>query len=105
MPIMSNDRFQMKMKAAYISLRGLPRETDPWRFLGIDSEYVQLVKRKSEIPITKATKRHRRLLAIMIFERVCRLGYRRTPNKKEYLEQEMLQDRMFFHMYLRNRVS
>ena len=102
---MSNDRFQMKMKAAYISLRGLPRETDPWRFLGIDSEYVQLVKRKSEIPITKATKKRRRLLAIMIFERLCRLGYRRTSDKKEYLEQEMLQDRRFFHMYLRNRVS
>ena len=102
---MSNDRFNMKMKAAYISLRGLPCETDPWRFLGIDSEYVQLVKRKSEIPITKATKKRRRLLAIMIFERSCRLGYRRTSNKKEYLEQEMLQDRMFFHMYLRNRVS
>lgn len=102
---MSNDRFNMKMKAAYISLRGLQRETDPWRFLGIDSEYVQLVKRKSEIPITKATKSHRRLLAIMIFERLCRLGYRRTSNKKEHLEQEMLQDRMFFHMCLRNRVS
>ena len=75
---MSNDRFQMKMKAVYISLRGLQRETDPWRFLGIDSEYVQLVKRKSEIPITKATKSHRRLLAIMIFERLCRLGWRST---------------------------
>ena len=105
MLIMSNDRFNMKMKAAYISLRGLQREMDPLRCMGINSEYVQLVKRKSEIPITKVTKRHRRILAIMIFERLCRLGWRRIHNKKELLEQEMLQDRMFFHTYLRNCVS
>ena len=50
---MSNDRFQMKMKAVYISLRGLPCETDLFRFIRLDSEYVQLVKNKSKIPITK----------------------------------------------------
>lgn len=77
---MSNDRFQMKMKAAYISLRGLPRETDPLRYVVLIPEYDHLVKSKSKIPITKATKSQRRLLAIMIFERLCRLGWRSTPN-------------------------
>ena len=99
MPIKSNDRFQMKMKAVYISLRGLPCETDLFRFIRLDSEYVQLVKNKSKIPITKLTKRRRRILAMLIFERMCLLGWRRTPNKEYSSRYDQFYDPLLFSIF------
>ena len=81
----------MKMKAAYLMIKGLePLRKFPSILKELDN-YKQLVSLKRQTtPKTKKTKRVRKILARMILQSKRLLGIKRNPNKSSYVRYTQL---------------